>query len=225
MFTLTPNRSRSLYLGLLELMWALAGGAGPILGGVLCELVSWRWIFWITLPISGTAFVLLLLFLDVHNPKTQVLEGLKAIDWFGSLSILGFTLMLLLGLDFGGVAFPWSSPTVICLVVFGCVMSVFFIFSEKRLANYPLMPLSLFRKRSNVASLLVVFLHGFVSATLRYFGKSTVLMLIIHRLKLLQSTICRYTFNLLRKLLQYIQVFTFYPLPSRKRLQELPLAS
>ena len=147
-------------------MWALAGGVGPILGGVLSELVSWRWIFWINLPISGTAFVLLLVFLDVHNPRTQVIEGIKAIDWFGSLSILGFTLMLLLGLDFGGATFPWSSPTVICLIVFGFVMSIFFVYSEKRLASYPLMPLALFRKRSNIAALLVTFLHGFVSSVL-----------------------------------------------------------
>ena len=159
-------------------MWALAGGVGPILGGVLSELVSWRWIFWINLPISGTAFVLLLVFLDVHNPRTQVLEGVKAIDWFGSLSILGFTLMLLLGLDFGGATFPWSSPTVICLIVFGCVMSVFFVYSEKRLASYPLMPLALFHKRSNIAALLVTFLHGFVSAVHLYFGKRILYRLI-----------------------------------------------
>ena len=161
------DRTRSLYLGLLELMWALAGGAGPILGGVLSELASWRWIFWINLPISGTAFVLLLVFLDVHNPRTHVMEGVKAIDWFGSLSILGFTLMLLLGLDFGGAAFPWNSPTVICLIVFGCAMSCFFVYTEKRLAKHPLIPLSVFSKRHNVASLLVTFLHGFVSPAFR----------------------------------------------------------
>jgi hypothetical protein len=62
----------------------------------------------VNLPISGTTFLLLLIFLDVHNPKTAVLKGLKAVDWFGSLSILGMTLMLLLGLEFGGATFPVS---------------------------------------------------------------------------------------------------------------------
>ena len=46
-------------------------------------------------------------------------EGLKAVDWLGSLTIVGGTLMLLLGLEFGGVARPWDSATVICLIVFG----------------------------------------------------------------------------------------------------------
>lgn len=68
------------------------------------------------------------------------MEGLKAIDFLGSLCVLGLTLMLLLGLDFGGVIFPWSSPKVICLIVFGVVMGGLFIMTEKKYARYPLMP-------------------------------------------------------------------------------------
>jgi len=175
---LTSYRSRSLYLGLVEFVWAVAGGGGPVVGGAFTELVSWRWNFWINLPICGTTFLLLLVFLDVHNPRTGAIEGLKAIDWFGILCVLSFVLMLLLGLNFGGAIFPWNSPTVICLIVFGCFMSVLFIFSEKKLARYPLMPLALFRERSNVGSLVVAFCQGMV-------GESP-----LHRstLSLLQST-------------------------------------
>lgn len=161
-------RSRSLYLGLLEFMWALAGGVGPIIGGAFSQYRSWRWIFWINLPICGTTFLLIALFLDVHNPKTKLVEGLRAIDWLGSFSILGLTLMLLLGLNFGGVTFPWDSPKVICLIVFGALMSIFFVFSELRIARYPLMPIELFRHPSNVASLLVCFMHGFVSTIISF---------------------------------------------------------
>lgn len=166
---LTSNRSRSLYLGLLECMWALAGGVGPIVGGAFTEYVSWRWNWWINLPISGATFFLLLFFLDVHNPRTNVVDGFKAIDWFGSLSIIGLTLMLLLGLNFGGTTFPWNSPTVICLIVFGSLMSILFVFSEKRLARYPLMPPALFRKKSNIACLLVTFTHGAVFIAGEYY--------------------------------------------------------
>lgn len=129
----------------------------------MTQLASWRWIFWVNLPCSALAFVLILLFLDVHNPETAISEGLKAIDWFGSISIVGLTVMLLLGLNFGGTTFPGGSPKVVCLIVFGCLMSVFFVFSERRLAQYPLMPLELLQERSNFMSLLVDFVHGFVS--------------------------------------------------------------
>ncbi|KAJ5759205.1 Efflux pump dotC [Penicillium odoratum] len=162
-------RHRSLYLGLMEVMWALAGGVGPLLGGAFSEYVTWRWSFWINPPISGLAFILLFFYLDVHNPKTKIADGFKAIDWFGSLSVLGLTLMLLLGLDFGGEAFAWSSPQVICLIVFGSLCSLIFIYSEKRLAKYPIMPLDIFSHISNIASLAVGFAHGFVFVAGEYY--------------------------------------------------------
>jgi hypothetical protein len=70
--------------------------------------------------------------------------------------------MLLLGLNFGGETFSWSSPKVICLLVFGSVAILIFFFSEKKVAKYPLMPLQVFRNRSNVAALLVTLVHGIV---------------------------------------------------------------
>ncbi|KAL6720049.1 hypothetical protein ACLMJK_001970 [Lecanora helva] len=97
------------------------------------------------------------------------MDGLKAIDWFGSLSIVGLTVMLLLGLDFGGATFPWKSATVICLIIFGGLMSILFIFSEKKLARYPLMPLYLFAKPSAAASLVVDFAQGFVYIAIEYY--------------------------------------------------------
>ena len=158
-------RSRTMYLGLLQLMWAIAGGCGPVLGGTLTEYVSWRWVFWINLPVCGVTFCLLT-FLQVHNPKTRFVDGMKAVDWFGSLTLLGLMTMLLLGLNYGGATFPWNSSTVICLLVFGVVMSVFFVFSEKQLARYPLMPLGLFQSKHNVGTLIVGFMHDFVSKKL-----------------------------------------------------------
>ena len=56
-------RQRSLYLSLMGAIWAVAGSAGPLIGGAFTQLVSWRWCFWINLPVCGNALVLLLLFL------------------------------------------------------------------------------------------------------------------------------------------------------------------
>ncbi|TVY44625.1 MFS-type transporter [Lachnellula cervina] len=162
-------RSRSLYMGLMELVWIVAGGVGPVLGGAFTEKLSWRWNFWINLPLSGATFILLFIYLDVHNPRTPWIDGFKAIDWAGSLCIIALVLMLLLGLEFGGATFPWDSPQVICLIIFGSLMSIFFIYSEKRLALYPLMPLELFNNWSNAASLLLKFLQGMVYIGAEYY--------------------------------------------------------
>jgi len=162
-------RSRSLYIGLMELVWIIAGGIGPILGGAFTEKLTWRWAFWINLPLSGAAFIILFFYLDVHNPRTPLLEGFKAIDWFGSLSIIGLVLMLLLGLEFGGSTVPWDSPKVICLIVFGAAMSGVFVYCERKLARYPLMPMSLFANKSNAASLLLTLWHGMVYIAAEYY--------------------------------------------------------
>lgn len=70
--------------------------------------------------------------------------------------------MVLLGLEFGGVVHPWNSATVICLIIFGVVVGALFFVNERNYARYPLMPLRLFKKRSNIAAFSVCFCHGFV---------------------------------------------------------------
>jgi len=162
-------RERGTYFGIIGGVWALASSLGPVVGGLFTQKVSWRWCFYLNLPLDGVAFFIILFVLDLHTPKTPLLEGLKAVDWLGSLTMVGGTLMVLLGLEFGGVTFPWDSATVICLIVFGVVTIGLFFLVEHRLAPYPLMPLDLFFKRSNLAALGVCFFHAFVFISGSYF--------------------------------------------------------
>ncbi|EKG22267.1 Tetracycline resistance protein TetB/drug resistance transporter [Macrophomina phaseolina MS6] len=162
-------RSRGQYFGIIGMVWALASALGPVIGGALTQKVSWRWCFYINLPLDGLAFAIILFFLDVHTPRTPILAGLQAIDWLGSLTVIGGTVMLLLGLEFGGVIHPWSSPIVICLIVFGLVTIAVFLLIEWKLATYPIMPLRLFTNRSNLAALAACFLHGYVFIAATYY--------------------------------------------------------
>ncbi|PQK12655.1 hypothetical protein BB8028_0003g12710 [Beauveria bassiana] len=155
-------RRRSLFLGLLEIVWTVAGTVGPIFGGALTQSLSWRWIFWINLPLTGFAFLVLVFFLDVHNPRTSTMVGVKAIDWGGTVCVLGIALMLLIGLNFGGVTFAWNSAQVICLLVFGIVTVPLFIYCEARFARMPLMPLDIFRNAHNSAVFVIDFCHSAV---------------------------------------------------------------
>lgn len=160
-------------------VWGLASALGPILGGVFTQKVSWRWCFYINckfffywfilksrtdngalVPLDGLAFVIIFVFLDIETPKTPLLAGLKAIDWVGSVTIVCGTIMFLLGLEYGGVSHPWTSPTVICLIIFGLVTIGLFFINEWKFAVYPVMPLRLFRNRSNLAAFAVCFCHG-----------------------------------------------------------------
>jgi hypothetical protein len=77
--------------------------------------------------------------------------------------------MLLLGLNFGGVFFPWSSATVICLIIFGALMIGVFIITEKKWARYPLIPFAIFRNSGTVAAFVVCFFHGMVFIAVSYY--------------------------------------------------------
>ncbi|TGO59379.1 hypothetical protein BCON_0045g00420 [Botryotinia convoluta] len=162
-------RKRGAYFGLVGMTWAFASAIGPLLGGVFTQKVSWRWCFYINLPITGTVAIALFFYLHLDNPKTPVWDGLKAVDWFGSLLIIGGTLMVLLGLEFGGVTKPWDSATVICLIIFGILVAGLFVLNEWKFARYPVMPLRLFKHASNVAALGVCFCHGFVFISASYY--------------------------------------------------------
>ena len=120
-------------------------------------------------PFDALAFVIILFLLDIETPKTPILAGLKAIDWIGVITITGGTIMFLLGLEYGGVSFPWTSATVLSLLIFGVITFILFFLNEWKLAKYPMMPLKLFKVRSNIAALAVCFCHGFVFISGTYF--------------------------------------------------------
>ena len=162
-------RTRGAFYGIIGGVWAIASSIGPIIGGAFTQKVTWRWCFYVNLPLDGLAFFILLFFLDLKTPKTPLMEGLKAIDWVGSLLVVGATLMFLFGLQYGGETYPWDSAIVLCLLIFGGLTFALFILYEWKVPTYPVMPLGLFKKRSNIATLSVVFIHGVVFISGSYY--------------------------------------------------------
>ncbi|KAG2413790.1 hypothetical protein HFD88_002979 [Aspergillus terreus] len=162
-------RERGMYYGLFGTTWAIAGALGPIIGGAFTTNVTWRWCFYLNLPIGGLSFVILFFFLKIESGKTPLLAGIRAIDWSGTLLIIGGTVMFLFGLEFGGVSYPWASPTVICLIIFGIVTWVIAMLNEWKVARYPVIPLRLFGNWHNCLVLLICFCHSFVFISGAYY--------------------------------------------------------
>ncbi|KAK1476450.1 plays a role in the entry into G0 [Colletotrichum tamarilloi] len=162
-------RDRGLYLAITSVIWAVGSAVGPVLGGVFTTRLDWRWCFWINLPIGGVVFIVLVFFLDLPSPNTPVLAGLKAIDWTGSALCMGGALMVLLALDFGDVVHPWSSATVICLIVFGTVVIGIFLVNEWKFAANPVLPLRLLSSWSKAAAYSVFAFNAYVFIGITYY--------------------------------------------------------
>ncbi|KLJ11333.1 hypothetical protein EMPG_13408 [Blastomyces silverae] len=157
---LFSQRYRPVYYAMFGMTWAIAGSLGPVVGGIFTEKVTWRWCFYINLPFGGVALATLIIWLKIDTPKTPLIAGLRTIDWLGTIVVIGGTLMFLFGLEFGGVAHPWNSAPVICLIVFGAITLGIFVIIERKVAKYPILPMALFADSSNVFTLLLNWSHA-----------------------------------------------------------------
>ncbi|KAK8046951.1 hypothetical protein PG996_015015 [Apiospora saccharicola] len=163
-------KDRAKYYGMTGMVWAVAAALGPVLGGVFTQKLSWRWSFWINLPFEGISLVVLFLVLKVDWPNVSFLEGLKSLDWIGSVMIVGGTIIFLYGLETGsGGQAPWASAQVICLLVFGIVLLFAFFLYEAKLAKNPMIPMRIFNSVTNIASFSTFCCHSFIFISYDYF--------------------------------------------------------
>src|SRR4051812_1125172 len=146
-------RERATVQGYVASVWAMAALIGPTLGGVFCDTIGWRWIFFVNLPLGAAAGWVLW-----RRFEERVERRRHRIDVTGSLLLaLGGTLLLLALLE-GGVEWAWDSPTSLGLFVAALVVLAGFVVVERR-ASEPVLPLWVFRMRvlnvANAAALVV----------------------------------------------------------------------
>ncbi|MFI6731916.1 MDR family MFS transporter [Nonomuraea sp. NPDC050451] len=138
---LVTPRERAKYQGIFGAVFTLASIAGPILGGYLTQHVSWRWIFYINLPLGVIA--LAVAFAVLKLPKRV---SPHRIDWLGAVLISGLLTCLTLFASWGGTLYAWSSPVVIGLGGGAVLLAVLFVLVERTAAE-PVLPPRLFRER------------------------------------------------------------------------------
>ncbi|MGH8888852.1 MAG: MDR family MFS transporter [Acidothermaceae bacterium] len=154
-----PPRQRGRYQGYFGAVFGLASVVGPLLGGIFTEQLSWRWVFYINLPIGAVALVVTSIVLDIPFHKRN-----HKVDYTGAGILVAATSALLLALSLGGKAhhsgYAWASPQIIGLFAIGAILAAAFVWWEMRAAE-PILPMRLFRNRVFTVANAVGFILGF----------------------------------------------------------------
>ncbi|KAJ2705592.1 hypothetical protein FB645_002283 [Coemansia sp. IMI 203386] len=154
-------RQRPFYMGILGAVIIAAKWSAPLVGAVLLEHSSWRWIGYMNLPLGAGALIILYLSLrDIPAPPGRVTRKIREFDYLGTVVWLGGSLMILLGLSWGGNEHPWRSVIVVCLFVFGFLAILLFAFIEYRFAKWPIIPLRVLFRLRPLLSIVASFLIG-----------------------------------------------------------------
>jgi EmrB/QacA subfamily drug resistance transporter len=148
-------RERGRYQGLFGAVFGASSVLGPLLGGFFTEHLSWRWVFYINLPIGAVALAVIAAVLHIPARPTR-----HTIDYLGTFLIASVATCLVLVASLGGTTWGWGSPQIIGLLVLGLVLLVLFIGVERRAAE-PVLPLPLFRIRTFTLVSLISFIIGF----------------------------------------------------------------
>src|SRR5277367_1679150 len=147
-------RERGKYQGLFGAVFATCSVAGPLLGGIITDALSWRWIFYVNLPVGAAALFLIAIGLRHHCNVVK-----HRIDYTGAAFLTCATVCLLLFLSWGGSVYPWASPVIVGLAAIASLFYGLLIRQERR-AHEPILPPHLFRNRVFVVAVSVIGLNA-----------------------------------------------------------------
>ncbi|PSR79405.1 hypothetical protein PHLCEN_2v7050 [Hermanssonia centrifuga] len=146
---LVPLRDRGFFTGITGMVYTIGSVSGPFIAGGFAQHATWRWLFYLNLPLCGLAFTVVFLFLQLKSPRESFREKFFKLDWIGNILIISSTCSSILGLTWGGIRYPWSSPSVLVPLILGLVGLGFAFLYEIKWAKQPTIPLVILSNRTS----------------------------------------------------------------------------
>ena len=153
---LYDSHKRGKMLGMINSLFAIGSGIGPIIGGYIAEVTSWHWAFFVNVPL----FIICFAIVASRYPKTER-QSTERMDYLGTALISTAILIILLLFQFAGSKFDWLSAQSMLMILAVIILLFGFVIAEKK-ARDPLMPLHLFRNRTIAASMLYLLVIGII---------------------------------------------------------------
>ncbi|KAI1077635.1 MFS general substrate transporter [Whalleya microplaca] len=158
--TAVPLTVRPIYTAVVGLMFGVGATIGPLIGGVFTELVSWRWCFWINLPVGAVTIIVMVLVFHPRprtGPKRTIVRRLVELDLIGNVILLGASVMLFLALEYTLTGAPWGSAKIIGLFAGAGVTAIVFVGWLWWKQGSALIPPAVARQRTVSASCFMAF--------------------------------------------------------------------
>ncbi|KAF7303146.1 Major facilitator transporter-like protein [Mycena kentingensis (nom. inval.)] len=174
----TRLEDRPRLFGLFGAVYGLSSIVGPLIGGAFVDNVSWRWCFWINLPLGGVSIAGILFLLKASPPLgsdpnqrtwAHVWQQTLRLDYVGAILVAGFVTSLVLALQWGGNTKPWGDTAVIVTFVVGGVLAILAVCWEIWLGERAMVPTAIFKSRSIYAIMVYCFLSRFSFLLFSYY--------------------------------------------------------
>ena len=165
-------RERGKYQGIFGAVFGVTAIVGPLLGGFFVDTLSWRWVFYINLPLGALALIVTAIVLPASGSRGKI-----KIDYLGTVLVAAAATSLVLLTTLGGVTYPWFSAPIVLLALLAIALGIAFVLAE-RLATEPVLPPRLFRNPVFVLTSAIGFVVGFAM-----FGAITFLPLYLQVVK------------------------------------------